>query len=148
MESISRATCSLGLIVYSFGWNWSFIDEHGRRDNAYRNNKFLRNFASATEDLLEILESLNSSSHNPMGDLPPKFECTAEACATDIENIRRDMGKGVIVDSFFPSYTRKSPESREWTFYLYLNLPKVKTWTSTLQSYDNLLRPHVKPLAG
>ncbi|KAF4945221.1 hypothetical protein FGADI_12120 [Fusarium gaditjirri] len=28
-----------------------------------------------------------------MGDLPPNFECIAEACATDIENMRRDMGK-------------------------------------------------------
>lgn len=134
MESISRATCSLGLIVYSFNCKyWPLINEHGRRDDSRSSYKVLQNFVSATEDLLEILESLNSSSHNPMGDLPPKFECTAETCATDVEHIRRDMGKGVDMASF--------------PFHLDLDILKLRTWTSTLQSYNDLLSPHVKSLA-
>ncbi len=133
MERILEATCSLGLIVYSLdSANASMVDKYDRRDASKGSHEFARNFASAAENLLAILESLNSSSHNPMGDLPPEFECTAEACATDVENIRRDMAKGVNAASF----------------HLALNIPKLRKWTSTLQSYDELLSPHMKSLAG
>ncbi|KAH7459210.1 hypothetical protein FOMA001_g20150 [Fusarium oxysporum f. sp. matthiolae] len=131
MESISRAVCSLGLVIFSLDRRGgSLIHENGWKADLRRSFHHVETFASVAEDLLETLESLNHSTCNPMDELPEAFECIAEDCATAVEDIRQDMSKTW-------SYQRSV-----------LSILKLKTWASTIQKYQQLLNPYMESLAG
>jgi hypothetical protein len=132
MQSISDATCSLGLITFAIRrqielshhretWRWSTEKEWNPA----------RVFASATEELLEVHEILDTSPHNPIAQLPPGLNQTAERCATDVERMRKQI--------------------RTWNvseyFALRLNGEELGAMTSVLRSHAVILRPHAKSLA-
>ncbi|KAI2629961.1 hypothetical protein GGR54DRAFT_636141 [Hypoxylon sp. NC1633] len=128
MESISDATCSLGLIAFSLE---NAVDSKDPGQGISEKDwKSIKAFASAIEELLEILETLDTSPQNPVTQPPQGFEQGAENCAIDIEEMRRGIKENN------PGLTRN----------LKLDMEKVRDMTLVLESHSKVLRPYIKSL--
>ncbi|KAI1370373.1 hypothetical protein F4677DRAFT_364942 [Hypoxylon crocopeplum] len=134
MDSITHANCTLGLISFSLEnpmreyqnskERWKYIPDH--------NWKLVEEFASAIEELLEVLETLDTSPHNPMVPLPQRFQTIADKCARDMEKMRRGI--------------KKYNDGLTWS--LELKMQNVITMTSAMKSHTKYLRPYVETLSG
>jgi hypothetical protein len=131
MESICKACWSLGLIAFSFESSGFLVGKDGRGRYDHRSWTVAKEFVAATEELLEILEAIDSSPYNPMDELPSGFEQAAEDCATTIDTMRKDMGKGVDM---------------RLGLTLRLNIHELGPRISIIRSYAERLGPYMKSL--
>jgi hypothetical protein len=132
MESISNASCNLGLMVFFF--ETFGVKYVAPTQNSKKAEESLTAFVSAMMELSDILEALDMSSQNPMAPLPLAFEEIARSCADNIGNMRREIRK---------------PQFQVLDFKLrILQEEVVEAMTSVFMSYIKLLRPYAELLIG
>jgi len=128
MESISNASCNLGLIAFFFE---TFVVRYDAPTQVVEQaEQSLIAFISAIKELRDILEAFDIFSRNPISPLPLAFEETAQTCADDIGNLRRDLGK--------PKFQWRTFKLRR------LQEEDVETMTSIFRSYIKLLQPYAE----